>query len=72
MGYAGGEMVELSQFGYAGTGPIWLDDFTCNGDEKSLADCKSNLWGASACTHSQDVALKCHKGIYKPINSTGW
>ncbi len=41
-----------------GTGPIWLDDLMCEGDEPSLFDCDGNL-GNHDCTHDEDVGVRC-------------
>ncbi|KAG2501456.1 hypothetical protein HYH03_001236 [Edaphochlamys debaryana] len=39
--------------------PIWLDNLGCSGTETSLAQCPSNGWGVSGCTHLQNVGLRC-------------
>ncbi|NXW93816.1 C163A protein, partial [Alopecoenas beccarii] len=30
-----------------GTGPVWLDDVRCRGDEESLLQCPAAPWGQS-------------------------
>ena len=46
----------------AGTGQIWLDDVTCQGNESSLFDCRHNAWGISNCDHTEDVGVDCRPG----------
>ncbi|XP_052259361.1 deleted in malignant brain tumors 1 protein-like isoform X2 [Dreissena polymorpha] len=45
-----------------GTGPIWLDDVTCNGTESSLINCRINNWSKHNCDHSEDVGVDCKCG----------
>ena len=40
-------------------GPIWIDDLTCNGDERSIVDCSFPGWGINDCSHYEDVSLIC-------------
>ena len=54
-----------SRFG-AGTGPIWLDDMLCRGDETSLLDCPlaggrtaRDAIGAHNCKSSEVVGVRC-------------
>ncbi|XP_064597988.1 LOW QUALITY PROTEIN: scavenger receptor cysteine-rich type 1 protein M160-like [Liolophura sinensis] len=42
-----------------GSGHIWLDDVTCNGDESSLFSCWHTNWGQTDCRHAEDVYISC-------------
>ena len=60
LGYAGTPHALLrAPFG-EGTGPIWLDDVRCQGDEASLADCRHRDWGIENCEHHEDVGVACN------------
>ncbi|XP_056452124.1 deleted in malignant brain tumors 1 protein-like [Gadus chalcogrammus] len=45
-------------FGH-GTGPIWLDDVNCGGNETSITDCEHQGFGSQDCKHAQDVGIIC-------------
>ena len=50
-----------------GTGPIWLDNTACVGNESTLASCGHlGLNITRNCTHSEDIGVKCHgiQGTY--------
>ena len=41
------------------SGPIWMYQVNCTGNEKKLTDCKFPGWGCKDCSHDDDVAVKC-------------
>ncbi|XP_055574566.1 macrophage receptor MARCO isoform X1 [Falco cherrug] len=43
----------------AGTGPIWLDDVNCSGNERSIFDCSKPDWGVNNCSHQEDAGVDC-------------
>ena len=48
----------LVNFG-EGTGPIYLEDLSCVGDEHNLTECPNLNWGVHDCDHWEDVGVIC-------------
>ena len=42
-----------------GSGTIWIDDVSCQGDEASLLHCAHNGMGNENCSHGEDASVEC-------------
>ncbi|CAH1245085.1 DMBT1 [Branchiostoma lanceolatum] len=42
-----------------GSGPIWLDDLVCQGNESGLSECGHNGLGVVNCGHDEDAGVVC-------------
>lgn len=42
-----------------GTGPIWLDNVECTGQESALTHCPHNNFGDNNCGHGEDASVIC-------------
>ena len=42
-----------------GSGPIWLENVQCVGNETSIANCTHNGWGVHDCSDSYGVSVWC-------------
>ncbi|KAK2815803.1 hypothetical protein Q5P01_026270 [Channa striata] len=51
-----------------GSGPIWLDDVVCSGNESSITDCRHLGFGINNCLHSEDASVVCE--VQSGPNST--
>lgn len=39
--------------------PIWIDDLTCSGSERELAECRHSMFGVTDCGHKEDAGCIC-------------
>ena len=53
----GGTRFLNAAFGQS-TGPIWLTEASCLGDEQRLVDCRIDA-NTGYCSHSDDAGLRC-------------
>ncbi|XP_062492004.1 deleted in malignant brain tumors 1 protein-like [Pezoporus occidentalis] len=47
-----------ARFGW-GTGPIWLDNVNCTGQEIDFFQCPAKMWGIHNCHHGEDAGVVC-------------
>nr|XP_055046941.1 deleted in malignant brain tumors 1 protein-like [Misgurnus anguillicaudatus] len=46
-----------------GSGPVWLDDVICSGNESTVMDCLSMELGTSTCGHGKDAGVICNREL---------
>ncbi|XP_062453544.1 antigen WC1.1-like [Rhea pennata] len=56
------EVVGSARYG-EGSGPIWLDDVNCSGDEAALWHCQTRAWGQHNCNHKKDAGVLCSEFV---------
>ena len=59
LGYDGALSAPRAAAFEQGTGPIWLDDVGCFGNEKSIFQCGHQGWGVENCWHGKDAGVVC-------------
>ena len=60
LGYPGAISAPGSARFGAGSGPIWLDDVNCQGNETSILYCGHRGWGIENCGHHEDASVECY------------
>ena len=51
-----------------GTGPIWLDEVNCTGNENFIYECQHEDFGQNDCGHGEDAGVICESElIYSTI-----
>ena len=55
--FSGVRVTGNGQFG-PGSGPIFLEQVNCDGNEDRILDCSAS-YGLHSCTHADDVAVVC-------------
>ena len=56
--FNGTQVLPISEFSQ-GSGPIFLDEVACDGEESGIMECGGTAPGVHTCTHNQDVAIRC-------------
>ena len=61
LGFATVSAVRTRAYFGQGSGPVWMDDTACSGQEKSLVTCTFPGWGVENCQHSEDAGVTCSR-----------
>ncbi|XP_019634567.1 PREDICTED: deleted in malignant brain tumors 1 protein-like, partial [Branchiostoma belcheri] len=59
LGYPNATQVQNDAYFGQGTGPIYMDDLRCDGNETSLFSCSYAGWTIQDCDHGQDAGVVC-------------
>ena len=60
LGYPGAWTASCCTEYPGGTGPVWLSDLSCTGQENSLTECGHSGWGINKCNHEKDAEVVCY------------
>ena len=59
LGYNGASSAPVDALFGKGTGPIWLDDVHCEGNETSITQCSHRGWGVHNCGRGKNAGVVC-------------
>ena len=67
MGYSHGNAIRQAQFGL-GTGPVWLHQVGCLGNESKLSHCiHTGAGNVGNCSHALDAGVRCSEIFGKDL-----
>ena len=61
LGYNGASSAPADAVFGQGTGPIWLDDVHCEGNETSITQCSHGGWGVHYCRRGKNANVVCRQ-----------
>ena len=61
LGYNGASSAPVDALFRKGTGPIWLDDVHCEGNETSITQCSHRGWGVHNCGRGKNAGVVCRQ-----------
>ena len=65
LGFGSSGIAYRSAYYGQGTGPIWLNNVSCIGDEYNLANCEYVDKKIGGCAHSNDAGVDCRGRSYR-------
>ena len=72
LGFEGRALVHSEAAFNPGTGPIWVHNLDCRGDERTLESCKAPSWKPTfQCKHLEDVGVECVPSSEEPGRGRG-
>ena len=57
--FAGGEVLTGADSYGPGSGPVFIETLTCEGDEGSILECRDVNLRRQSCAHDRDVSIRC-------------
>jgi hypothetical protein len=60
LGFTGAFAVRNQAYYGRGSGPIFLDNVQCNGNESYIWDCSYGGWNQHDCSHQEDAGVDCY------------